>query len=196
MDKSLFISTFVQNYFRLLDCSQMKKEETASFVVRFNQKIFANKQGKPQMQWRGNIRHVQTGDEQRFAKFEVVTQFIQQKLQEMAVEAMKDKSPEEQKGILAQSFDLWKKVAEVTPKAIFDTIKDPKKQLAEFQNQLANINENINLRVEEVIEQRKSELDDWRMTSKSDYRNIMERLDAVTQELAALHKKVDKIKKG
>ncbi|MFK7933206.1 MAG: hypothetical protein AB8G22_06825 [Saprospiraceae bacterium] len=173
----------------------MKKEETASFVVRFNQKIFATKSGEPKMQWRGNIRHVQTGDEKRFAKFEVVTQFIQEKLQEMAMEAMKDKTPEEQKGILAQSFDIWKKVAEVTPKAIIDTIKDPKKQLAEFQNQISNINENINLRVEEVIEQRKSELDDWRITSKSDYKNIMERLEEVTRELAALNKKVDKMSK-
>ncbi|MEL7021950.1 MAG: hypothetical protein AAGK47_10090 [Bacteroidota bacterium] len=172
----------------------MKKEETASFVVRFNQKIFANQSGSPQVQWRGSIRHVQTGEEKRFAKFEVVTQFIQDKLQEMAIEAIKDKSPEEQKGILAQSFNIWKKVAEVTPKAIIDTIKDPKKQLAEFQHQLSNINENINLRVEEVIEQRKAELDDWRMTSKSDYKNIMERLDAVTAELAALHQKVDRLR--
>lgn len=171
----------------------IRKEETASFVVRFNQKIFESKSGDPQVQWRGNIRHVQTGDEKRFAKFEIVTKFIQDKLQEMALQAMEDKTPEEQKGILSRSFEMWKRVAEVTPKAIMETIKDPKKQLAEFQNQISNINENINLRVEEVIEQRKSELDDWRVTSKADYKNIMERLDEVTKELTALNKKVDKI---
>ena len=40
-----------------------KKDETASFVLRFTQKIFQNEEGEPQIQWRGNMRHVQTGDE-------------------------------------------------------------------------------------------------------------------------------------
>ena len=66
----------------------VKKEETASFVLRFNQKIFHTEEGDPQVQWRGNIRHVQGGDEQRFSEFDEVVQFIQGKLAELTIQAM------------------------------------------------------------------------------------------------------------
>ena len=101
-----------------------KKDETASFVIRFTQKIFENKKGEPEVQWRGNVRHVQGGDEIRFSKFEDVTTFVQNKLAELTVQALEDKTPEEQKGILSKSFDLWKKMAFEAPKKVIDTIKD------------------------------------------------------------------------
>ena len=65
-----------------------KKDETASFVIRFTQKIFENKKGEPEVQWRGNVRHVQGGDEIRFSKFEDVTTFVQNKLAELTVQAL------------------------------------------------------------------------------------------------------------
>ena len=113
-----------------------KKDETASFVLRFTQKIFQSDAGEAQVQWRGNIRHVQTGDEKRFSEFENVAQFIQKKLADLTVTAMEHKSPEEQKGILAKSFDLWKKMAMETPKLVAVTIKDPKKGIAQIQTQI------------------------------------------------------------
>ena len=113
-----------------------KKDETASFVLRFTQKIFQNEQGEPQLQWRGNMRHVQSGEEKNFSKFEEVTQFIQTTLTDLTVQAMEHKSPEEQKGILAKSFDLWKKMAMETPKIVMDSIKDPKKQANHIKEQL------------------------------------------------------------
>ena len=101
-----------------------RNNETASFVIRFTQKIFEDDQGESQIQWRGNIRHVQGGDEKRFSKFEEVTEFIQKRLADLTVQALQDKSPEEQKGILSKSFDLWKKMAAATPKMVMDTIKE------------------------------------------------------------------------
>ena len=47
-----------------------KKDETASFMLRFTQKIFNSESGEPQVQWRGNIRHVQGGEEKRFSDFD------------------------------------------------------------------------------------------------------------------------------
>ncbi|MDB4443672.1 hypothetical protein N9157_04095, partial [Saprospiraceae bacterium] len=94
----------------------MKKDETASFMLRFTQKIFKNEEGEPQVQWRGNIRHVQGGDEKRFSEFDDVVNFIQAKLAEMTLQQMEDKSPEEQKGILSKSFNLWKKMTLNAPK--------------------------------------------------------------------------------
>jgi hypothetical protein len=104
-----------------------KKDETASFMLRFTQKIFENEQDEPQVQWRGNIRHVQGGDEKRFSEFDDAVNFIQEKLAEMTIQQMEDKSPEEQKGILSKSFDLWKKMTLNAPKMVMETIKDPKR---------------------------------------------------------------------
>ena len=167
-----------------------KKEETASFVLRFTQKIFENSEGEPQIQWRGNIRHVQGGDEKRFSEFDEVVQFIQSKLADLTIQAMEDKTPEEQKGILAKSFDLWKRMALDAPKIVIDTIKDPKKQVAQLQDQLqGQINQ-----VKDEIGQ-KLEIDSWLTTSKADYKHIVQLLEKMNGEINTLNEKVDKISK-
>lgn len=167
-----------------------KKEETASFMLRFTQKIFENESGESQVQWRGNIRHVQGGDEKRFSEFEDVVTFIQSKLQDLTIQAMEDKSPEEQKGILAKSFDLWKRMATEAPKIVLDTIKDPKKQVAQIQDQI----QDQFSQVKDEIGQ-KLDLDSWLSSSKSDSKVIIDKLEALSKEIAAINKKVDKISK-
>lgn len=167
-----------------------KKEETASFMIRFTQKIFESEQGEAQVQWRGNIRHVQGGDETRFSEFDEVVKFIQSKLQDLTIQAMEDKSPEEQKGILAKSFDLWKRMATEAPKMVIETIKDPKKQVAQIQDQIQDQLSHV----KEEIGQ-KLDFDSWLTSSKSDSKKIMDRLDALSKEMAQLNKKVDQLKK-
>ena len=168
----------------------VKKEETASFMLRFTQKIFENDHGEPQIQWRGNIRHIQGGDEKRFSEFDEVVSFIQSKMADLTIQAMEHKSPEEQKGILSKSFDLWKKMAFEGPKMVVETIKDPKKQVAHFQDQ---IQDQIH-QVKDEISQ-KLEIDSWLRASKADYSQIMEKLNQLTDEMSALNKKVDKLSK-
>ena len=167
-----------------------KKNETASFMLRFTQKIFQNEDGEPQVQWRGNIRHVQGGDEERFSGFDEVVAFIQSKLTDLTIEAMEDKTPEEQKGILSKSFDLWKKMALEGPKMMMETIKDPKKSVAQFQDQ---IQDQI-YQVKDEINQ-KLEFGSWLAASKADYQQVMEKLDQISGEVSALNKKVDKLSK-
>ena len=167
-----------------------KKDETASFVLRFTQKIFQNDEGESQVQWRGNIRHVQGGDEKRFSEFEEVVQFIQSKLADLTIQAMEDKSPEEQKGILSKSFELWKRMARETPKMVIETIKDPKKQVAQIQDQLQD---QLN-QVRDEIGQ-KLELDNWRTSTKADSNQMLHLLEQVVTDLADLHKKVDQLSK-
>lgn len=166
----------------------VKKDETASFMLRFTQKIFENDKGEPQIQWRGNIRHVQGGDEQRFSEFDDVVKFIQSKLQDLTIQAMEDKTPEEQKGILAKSFDLWKRMASEAPKMVLDTIKDPKKQVAQIQDQ---IQDQIS-QVKDEIGQ-KLDIDSWLSSSKSDSKLILEKLEQLSQEVTTLNEKVEKL---
>ena len=164
----------------------IKKDETASFMLRFTQKIFQNENGEPQVQWRGNIRHVQGGDEKRFSEFDEVVTFIQSKLTDLTIQAMEDKSPEEQKGILSKSFDLWKKMASEAPKMVMETIKDPKKQVAHFQDQ---IQDQIH-QVKDEISQ-KLEIDTWFSASKADYKQVIQKLEELSGEISKLNKKVD-----
>ncbi len=170
-----------------------KKDETASFVLRFTQKIFENEQGEPQIQWRGNMRHVQSGTEKNFSKFDDVIQFIQTTLTDLTVQAMEHKSPEEQKGILSKSFDLWKKMAIEAPKMVMDSIKDPKKQAHQIQEQIHQVSDALNQKFDEA--RQKLEIDDWRGSTKTDYKNIVQMLEKMSNEISALNQKVDKLSK-
>ena len=165
----------------------MSSNETASFVLRFTQKIFEDDTGESQVQWRGNIRHVQGGEEIRFSEFDEVVDFIQKKLADLTIAAMKDKSPEEQKGILAKSFDLWKRMAAAYPKIVMDTIKDPKKQVSQIREQISHVGETIG---------QKLEIDTWRTSTKSDFKQIMNTLDELSVNLSELSKKVDDLSKS
>ncbi len=171
-----------------------KKEETASFVIRFTQKIFQSEAGEPQVQWRGNIRHVQGGEEKRFSEFDSAVEFIREKLADLTLVAMEDKTPEEQKGILAKSFDMWKKMALTAPQMVIETIKDPKKQIEQVQTQLTQAGENLTQKIEDTISQRLP-IDEWRASSKSDYKNLVGLIEKLAKDMEDLNKKVDKLSK-
>ena len=165
-----------------------KKDETASFVIRFTQKIFQNEQKESKVQWRGNIRHVQGGSEKRFSEFKDVVDFIQEKLADLTIQAMEEKSPEEQKGILAQSFDLWKRMATTYPKMVLDTIKDPKSGVEQIQDQ---VNQQVN-QMGEIISNR-LDPDQWKPATKADLNKMMTMMSQLSKEVSALNKKVDKM---
>ncbi len=171
-----------------------KKDETASFVLRFTQKIFENDEGEPQVQWRGNIRHVQGGDEKNFSEFNEVVQFIQHKLADLTIIAMEDKTPEEQKGILSKSFDLWKRMALASPKMVMDTLKDPKAGVEHIQEQVTAAVQEQAREVEELI-QSKIDPNSWKPATKADVKNLTKSLADLTGAIDALNKKVDKLSK-
>jgi len=158
-----------------------KAAQTASFMVRFNQKIYEDK-GESKVQWRGNVSHVQGGEELRFSDFNDAVNFIQERLAELTLEATKHKSDEEQEGILHKSFSLFKSVAASGNKVLMNTIKDPKKQVAHLQDQLSELGEEMWDKVP---------LDQWRNASKSDFQDIKESISALTKSVAALNNKVD-----
>lgn len=162
------------------------KAQTTSFVVRFTQKIFDDEKGEPNVQWRGNISHVQGGDQKKFTDFQDAVAFIQTKLADLTLESTGDKSKEEQEGILAKSFEMWKKMATEGPKMVIEAIKDPKKQVAQFQDQIIQVQDEISHKIE---------FDDWRSATKSDYKHVMDALEYITLEVAKLNGKVDELSK-
>lgn len=167
-----------------------KNDQTASFMMRFTQKIYEDANGASQVQWRGKISHVQGGEQKSFVEASDAIDFIKAKLSELTKKATKDKSKEEQEGILARSVDIWKKLSATGAKMAMDTIKDPIKGVTQIQEQIqeqmAQVSEDIGSRIE---------IDEWRAASKSDFKHIMESLEKVTSELSDLHKKVDLLSK-
>lgn len=167
------------------------KDGSASFMLRFTQKIFLDDNNEEQVQWRGNIRHVQGGDEERFTEVDSAIAFIQEKLKDLTIQATEDKTEEEREGLLSKSFNIWKKVAQDGSKLVLDTIKDPKKGVTQIQNQIQGQIENV----KEEIGQR-IDLDPWIASSKEDYQTIMKKLDSLTGEISNLSKKVERLEKS
>lgn len=178
-----------------------KKDETASFVLRFTQKIFQNEQKESEIQWRGNIRHVQGGEEKRFSEFKDVVNFIQEKLADLTIQAMEEKSPEEQKGILSKSFDLWKRMSLTYPKMVIDTLKDPKAGVEQIQDevnqQFSQVKEEVNQQLTQVKDTLSARLDPdmWKPATKNDVQQMIQMVQQLSQQVQDLNSKVEKLSK-
>ncbi len=167
-----------------------KQEQNASFMVRFNQQIF-EENGEDKIQWRGKISHVQDGDEKRFSDFNDALIFMQKKLAKLTEKATDHKSSEKQESIVEKSLSMWKTIKDVGPKVIRDTIKDPKKQFNQFQDQ---IQDQISIFGDEISE--KVQIDQWRNASRSDFNKIQNQITTLSSQLDKLTKKIDKINKN
>ena len=166
-----------------------KKDQTASFMVRFNQKIF-EEDGEPKVQWRGRISHVQGGSDKNFSDFNDALIFMQEKLAELTHEATKGESEEHREGILEKSFSMWNTIKEVAPKMIMETIKDPKKQISNIQDQIQDQITNISDEISQKVQ-----IDQWRNASRADFHDIQNSIEELSKEIKALSAKVDKLKK-
>ena len=166
-----------------------KQEQTASFMVRFNQRIF-EENGEPKVQWRGKISHVQDGDEQRFSDFNDALTFMQEKLGVLTEEATKHQTTEEQESIIDKSLSMWKTIKNVGPKVLRDTLKDPKRQFTHLQDE---IQDKISTIGDEISE--KVQIDQWRNASRSDFNTIQNQIESLSSQIKGLSLKIDSLKK-
>jgi len=165
-----------------------KQEQTASFMVRFNQQIFEDN-GESKIQWKGKISYVQNGDEKRFSDFNDALIFMQQKLGELTEEATKHQTSEEQESIIHKSLSMWKTIKDVGPKVFRDTLKDPKKQFTHLQDEIQG---KIHTIGEEISE--KVHIDQWRNASRSDFNTIQKQIETLSSEIKKISTKIDSIK--
>lgn len=162
-----------------------KADQTASFMVRFNQIIF-EEDGESKVQWRGKVSHVQGGEDKSFSDFNDAVTFIRERLADLTLEATKDETPEDQNSLLKKSFSLWKTMAKEGPKVFMETIKDPRKSVAQLQDQISDFGEDLKEKVK---------IDEWRNASRSDFNAIKESISELAAEVKALNSKVDAISK-
>ena len=166
-----------------------KQDQTASFMVRFNQKIF-EEDGESKVQWRGKISHVQGGEEQNFSDFNDALLFMQNRLANLTKEATKHKPKEQQEGILQKSLYMWKTIKEVGPKVLMETIKDPKKQLHNIQDQLQDQFSTISDEIGEKVH-----IDEWRNASRSDFKKVKKSISQLSDDIKKLSDKIESISK-
>ena len=79
---------------------------------------------------------------------------------------------------------MWKKLSTTGAKMAIETIKDPRKGVAQIQEQITQVGEEIGSKLE---------IDNIRSASKSDLQAVLSRLDEVSAEIRSLHDKVDAI---
>lgn len=163
-----------------------KKAETASFMMRFAQNIY-EEDGESKVRWLGNVSHIQSGDDVNFTDFKDAVQFIQLHLTDLTLGATSDKSSEEQENILSKSLSIFKTVAATAPILIKETLKDPRRQVANLQESISEYGEGL---LEKVP------IDQWRSASKSDFLSIQQTLADLSKSVAALHEKVEAIQAG
>jgi hypothetical protein len=166
-----------------------KQEQNASFMVRFNQQIF-EENGESKIQWRGKISHVQDGDEKRFTDFKDALTFMQKKLGELTEKATNHETSDKQESLIEKSFSMWKTIKDVGPKVIRDTIKDPKKQFNQLQDQIQDQISTIGGEISEKVQ-----IDQWRNASRSDFNEIQTQIKTLSSQINKLSKKIDKINK-
>lgn len=166
-----------------------KQEQTASFMVRFHQQIF-EENGESKIQWRGKISHVQDGDEKRFSDFNDALNFMQTKLAVLTEAATEHETSKKQESILDKSLSMWKTIKDVGPRVLKDTIKDPKKQFTNLQDE---IQDKISVFSEEISE--KVHINEWRNASRSDFNKIQNQIENLSTEIQKLSTKMDTLNK-
>ncbi|RME93412.1 MAG: hypothetical protein D6772_15925 [Bacteroidetes bacterium] len=181
------------------------KDETVSFVLRFTQKIYQNEQGEPEVQWRGRIRHVQGNEEESFTEFDDAVRFIQAKMNLLTAKAIEDKTPEEQKGILAKSFALWRDMAEAAPRVVLETLRNPKAGIEQFTDQvseqMSTVSDMFNSRIADAMEQAKTvaevakhEAEKLRPATKGDVDALERQIKKLNKQLEMLTKRLEQDK--
>ncbi|MEL6122940.1 MAG: hypothetical protein AAFR14_04405 [Bacteroidota bacterium] len=164
----------------------MPTPQTTSFLVRFTQQLFDDGDGSSDVQWRGKISHVQGDDQASFTDFADVISFMQDKLSIMTMRSVEDKSPEEQDGILNKSLDIWKRLSASAPKLVLDTIKDPKKQVAQIQDQLSQVGDELGHKLDKDTRK-------WRTATKTDLEQVLSAVESLSVQVKQLGEKVDEI---
>ncbi len=157
-------------------------DQTASFLLRFTQKIFEDEKGESNVQWRGKVSHVQGNDVKNFSELKDAMQFIQEKLSALTLSSIEaDDSIEDKEGLLNKSLDIWKRLAKNYPKMVVDVIKDPKAQVSQIQEQLTSKAEEISSKLD---------LNALKPPSKSDINILSEQISSLTKLVHSLEDKI------
>ncbi len=112
-----------------------KTHNIASFVLRFTQDLWQDMQGEPHVRWRGQIRHVQGDEEDRFTDFAEAVTFMQRYLTQLTMDTLSGDESMSQEKVFQESFKLWEQFASSYSDMMFQAMEQTIKQSEAFQEQ-------------------------------------------------------------
>lgn len=112
------------------------QRDTASFVLRFTQDLWRDQEGEPHIEWRGQVRRVQDGEEMRFTDLADAMNFIQESLLKVTMNAVPKEDKMYQDKAVRESLKMWEKFAENYTSIMVDAMQQTMKQSESFQRQL------------------------------------------------------------
>lgn len=112
------------------------QRDTASFVLRFTQDLWQDQKGEPRIEWRGQVRRVQDGEEMRFTDLSDAMNFIQESLLKVTMNAVPKEDKMYQDKAVRESLKMWEKFAENYTTLMVETMQRTMKQSESFQRQL------------------------------------------------------------
>lgn len=111
------------------------QRDIASFVLRFTQDLWRDQEGQPRVEWRGQVRRVQDGEELRFTDLADAMNFIQESLLKVTMNAVPKEDKMYQDKAMRESLKMWEKFAENYTNLMVDAMQQTMKQSESFQRQ-------------------------------------------------------------
>lgn len=153
----------------------------ASFVIRFTQHMWQDPQGEPQIQWRGNIRHVQGDEEASFIKLSDALSFIQKHLTQLTQDATVGKTQLEQEKALSESYKLWEQLTASYSEWAVDAMKNT------FE-QSEVLTEHIEAAVSKALQA-------WHVTKPIKDKDVSEAIENINQQVYSVIEKINLLEK-
>ena len=154
-------------------------DNIASFVLRFTQKLWQDTQGEPHVQWRGQIHHVQGGEEYRFTDFAEAVAFIQRYLMQLTLDAVSGDETMSRDKVVQESFKLWEQFASSYTDMMFQAMEQAVKQSEVVR--------------EQFDEAQATALKAWQLPLQSDQSSVVEMLNTIQTQLQILSDRVDNL---
>ncbi|MBX3015707.1 MAG: hypothetical protein KF832_29580 [Caldilineaceae bacterium] len=114
------------------------QRDTASFVLRFTHDLWRDQEGEPRIEWRGQVRRVQDGEERRFTDLTDAMNFIQESLVNVTMNAVPKEDKQYQDKAVRESLKMWEKFAENYTSLMVDAMEQTVKQSETFQRQFTD----------------------------------------------------------
>lgn len=166
------------------------QREVASFMLRFTQDLWQDAQGEPRVEWRGQVRHVQNGDELRFSNLADAMNFIQDALLSLTKNCIPNDNKAYQEKAMQESFKLWENFAQNYTHMLVEAVQQTVKQSESIQKQM---NEAMGRTMQPW----------WLMglpgqalshpTNEPEQTELMQMLAALQKQIAALDAKVSRL---
>lgn len=158
-----------------------RRPNIASFVVRFTQELWRDADKEPHIRWRGQIRHVQGEEEDRFTDFAEAAVFMQRHLTKMTLDNLSVNGMVSQEKMLQESFKLWEQFATSYTKMMFQAMDQGIRQSKAFQEQVEETREKI--------------LSAWQLPFQWNDDQIVETMKEMQGQLESLSKRLDDLEK-